>query len=282
MTAEEQISKVADFTVSKAKRQDIRYTCDSHYHDSYEIYYLSAGTRRQFVDHQIYDIRAGDLILIPRRAIHKTTAIDQNKHTRYLLSFSEEFAREVCAELGETLLRQVFCEVKVTVPESCREYVQDLLERISQESMTVKADACSRLMVKSLVCQLFVFICRCNRKHSAGENADEIPEEKIQKAAKYISDNFRRDLTLGEVAAQVYMSQTYFSKKFRKVTGLNFREYLTNVRLRAADEMLLETRCPVSRIAEACGFSDANYFGDVFKKHMGVSPVQYRKFKGRP
>jgi len=281
MPSEDQIPKVADFSISKAKRQDIRYICDSHYHDSYEIYYLASGTRRQFVDHKIYDIAKGDLILIPRRVIHKTTAIDQNQHTRYLLSFSEEFAVEVCGDLGDTVLAGVFSSVRLTVPEAQREFVLDLFERIYIESTASKSDPVARLLVKSYISQLLVYIHRCNRVRTAEEPVDAIPEEKIQKAAKYICDHYDTDLSLREVADQVYMSQTYFSKRFKKVTGLNFREYLLSVRIRAADELLVNSDRSVAEIAAACGFGDANYFGDVFKRVMGVSPIKYRKYKGR-
>lgn len=282
MPTEDRILKVADFSISKASRQDIRYICDSHYHDSYEIYYLVSGTRRQFVDHKIYDIRKGDLILIPSRVIHKTTAIDKNKHTRYLLSFSKEFARDICGNLGDALLREVFSVVKVTVPEAQREYVLELFERISRENAASATDPVAFLMAKTCISQLLVYIYRCNRNITAEERVEAISEEKIQQAAKYISDHYSQNLTLAEVAGQAYMSQTYFSKKFKKVTGLNFREYLLSVRIRAADELMLQSDLSVGEVAGICGFSDANYFGDVFKKIKGISPMKYRKSKGRP
>lgn len=269
------------FSISRASRQDIRYICDSHYHDSYEIYYLVSGTRRQFVDHKIYDIQRGDLIMISRRVIHKTTAIDKNQHTRFLLSFTHNFAQEICGIMGEQLLRGVFSGVKLSVPDSRREYVLGLFEKINEESCTAKTDPYSMLMVKNYITQLFVFINRCYNKEIPGEQIEYIPEEKIQQAAKYICDNYAKHLTLGEVAAKVYMSETYFSKKFKWVTGLNFREYLTSVRIKAADEMLQETDLSIAAIAESCGFADANYFGDVFKKAKGVSPLKYRKFRAR-
>ena len=281
MPSEDQVQKVEDFSISKARRQDIRYICDSHYHDSYEIYYLASGTRRQFVDHKIYDIGKGDLILIPRRVIHKTTAIDQNQHTRYLLSFSEEFAREVCGDLWDAVLKGVFSFARLTVPENQRAFVLDLFERICIESVAMKSDPIARLMVKSHISQLLAYIHRCNRMRSAEEPVEGIPEEKIQEAAKYICDHYHEQISLGEVADHVYMSQTYFSKRFKKVTGLNFREYLLSVRIRAADDLLVNTQQSVSEIAAVCGFGDANYFGDVFKRVMGVSPLKYRKFKGR-
>lgn len=282
MPADHYLPKESDFSISKANRQDIRYVCDSHYHDAYEIYYLVSGTRRQFVDHKIYDIKKGDMILIPKRVIHKTTAIDKNQHTRYVVGFSDAFVSDVCRDMGEDALAQVFSDVKVSIPESRREYVLGLFDKIYEEYQSANSDPYSVLMLKNYLSELLIFISRYHKKKPAAEAVEAIPEEKIQKAAKYIYDNYNKDLTLAQVAEYVYMSETYFSKKFKKVTGLNFREYLTSIRIKMADELLLESRKSIAAIAEECGFGDANYFGDVFKKAKGVSPLKYRKFKGRP
>jgi AraC-like DNA-binding protein len=76
------------------------------------------------------------------------------------------------------------------------------------------------------------------------------------------------------------MSSTYFSKKFKKVTGFGFKEYVNNIRLKEASNLLLETKYSITNIALKCGFTDSNYFGDFFKKMKGVSPNKYRKNKG--
>ena len=157
-----------------------------------------------------------------------------------------------------------------------------MLERISEEQAAVETDPYAVLMIKNYLCDLFVFVDRYNKKKPSDTVSETIPEANIQKAAKYICDHYGKELSLAEVSGHVYMSETYFSKKFKKVTGLNFREYLTSVRIKAADELLLETEKTIAEISECCGFSDANYFGDVFKKRKGVSPMQYRKLKGRP
>lgn len=268
-----------DFSISMARRADVPYQCDAHYHDVYEIYYLISGTRRQLVDNRIYDIQKGDMILIPKNAVHKTSCIDRNPHVRYLLSFSDLFIQSICTEMGPDTIGNVFQTVKLTVPETRREYVRNLFDKISDESQSGNTDQYSAMLIKNYLAELFAFLIRYRRSDPTTDGQEEIREAKIQQATKYISDHYNQNITLRDVAESVYMSETYFSKKFKKVTGLNFSEYLTSIRLQQADKLLSETSLSIADVAERCGFCDANYFGDVFRKAKGISPLKYRKQK---
>ena len=73
MSAELYIPQRDHFFIEKTKRQGVTFVSDTHYHNAYEIYFLISGTRRQLVDHSIHDIKRGDLILIRKGVIHKTT-----------------------------------------------------------------------------------------------------------------------------------------------------------------------------------------------------------------
>ncbi|MBR2180729.1 MAG: helix-turn-helix transcriptional regulator [Oscillospiraceae bacterium] len=269
------------FSISKAKRTDVHFVSDSHYHDTYEIYYLVSGTRRQFVNHTIYDMKKGDLILIPKGSIHKTAAIVKNQHTRYLINFSEDYTKSICSDMNLSSVDVVFGTTLISIPASRREYILNLLERIEEEFCENYSEKYTDAMIKSYLTELFLFIFKYNNRKITETVPESIPEKEIQLAARYIYENFDKKLTLSSVASFVHMSESYFSKKFKAVTGLNFSEYLISTRIKAADEMLLGTDKSISEIAETCGFSDPNYFGDVFKKHKGVSPRKYKKFKAR-
>ena len=73
------------------------------------------------------------------------------------------------------------------------------------------------------------------------------------------------------------MSDSYFSRRFKTVTGFGFKEYLNAVRIRHACDLLLSTDKSITQIASDCGYMDSNYFGDAFHKIKHVSPSQYRK-----
>ncbi len=100
---------------------------------------------------------------------------------------------------------------------------------------------------------------------------------KIQRALKYIEDNFMRKIGRGEVAKEACMEPTYFSKIFKDVTGKDFREYLNDHRITKAKEILLNgSKLSITEIALALGFGDITTFERIFKRTVGLTPMQYR------
>ena len=104
----------------------------------------------------------------------------------------------------------------------------------------------------------------------------------IERALKYIALNYQQPLTLEEVAGYCNLSPTYFSRKFRLITGQTFKEHVNYIRLRQATQMLLMTDNSITKIAMLCGFGSSNYFKDLFRASTGRSPREYRKHSGLP
>jgi AraC-like DNA-binding protein/ligand-binding sensor protein len=98
----------------------------------------------------------------------------------------------------------------------------------------------------------------------------------ITRAKAYIAAHQAEDLTLGEVARAVNTSTFYFCKMFRKITGLNFTDYVSRIRIEKAKNLLLNRNLRVSEIAYEVGFQSLTHFNRVFKKILGASPTQYR------
>jgi AraC-like DNA-binding protein len=99
--------------------------------------------------------------------------------------------------------------------------------------------------------------------------------EAAQNAIDYIRLRFAEELSLQEVADHVHLSRTYFSELFKKETGMNFNEFLIQVRLENAKALLSERSMKVSEVAEKVGYGNASYFIKVFKKQYGLSPYEY-------
>ena len=87
-----------------------------------------------------------------------------------------------------------------------------------------------------------------------------------------MDEHYNEQLQLRNLAEMFFLNMSYCSELFKKVTGKNFSEYLTIIRMEAAMEMLQIGNETVSQVAEKTGFSDSYYFGKVFKKYFGISP----------
>lgn len=97
------------------------------------------------------------------------------------------------------------------------------------------------------------------------------------KAIAYIHQNYKKDISVEELAALEAMGRTSFDKAFRSHTGTSAHEYLLNQRLSAACHLLTETKQSIGEVAALTGYRDPYYFSRIFKKKMGVTPFEYRK-----
>jgi two-component system response regulator YesN len=99
----------------------------------------------------------------------------------------------------------------------------------------------------------------------------------IRVAKQYIHDHYNQPLTLELIGDQIGLNPAYFSSVFKKETGENFVDYLTEVRIGNAKRLLIETEKSIADISEEVGFNDIKYFTKKFKKLTFLSPSEYRK-----
>lgn len=105
-------------------------------------------------------------------------------------------------------------------------------------------------------------------------NKDKIVLARIK---QYIDEHYSEEITLESMASMAFMNPYYFSSFFKKHTKQNFKQYVTEVRMRHAADMLSLTDLMVYEIAEKAGYNNARHFSDMFKKMYGKLPIDYRQ-----
>ena len=256
-------------------RRDQDYVMQGHHcHRCYELFYVRSGSCRFLIEDSIYDLKAGNIILVPPMALH---------YTRYTFGPCERtvilFRREdVTEEVRQCMHRPewFFSETGVfLVPEEHRAQLEGWISRIEEEEKI--RDLRSGPMRK---CALQGLLLLCSRVCAflSGQPAEiRTTDQQVLQAAQYICEHYAQPVTSQDVARAVGFSPNYLSRKFHAAAGIGLHEYLVFVRLHHAAQELISTGDSITDIALRCGFSDSNYFKDSFKKKYGVTPRYYRK-----
>jgi len=234
-----------------------------HYHDKHELYYLVEGSTKYFIEDELFAIKPGEMIFIPKNVYHKTTSDAE----RVLLFFDEN-------DVGENLLKyidELFENKHIIIKGKYHNKVTELLYKIEKEENDKKIGY--RDMQNLYTRELLILISR----HRAEESSEkETPSHQlIQDVAKYISSNYAEDLSLKVLSEHFAITPNYLSKQFKKLTSVGLSDYINITRVAAAEKLLVTTNLSITEIAFLCGFNDSNYFAAVFKKIKGITPKKY-------
>ena len=98
----------------------------------------------------------------------------------------------------------------------------------------------------------------------------------VKTIKEYINNNISESLTLAKISEIVCYNKSYVSRMFKQVSGMGLSEYINQIRLEKAKELLVTTNIPIQSIATKTGFDTSQYFSSVFKKALGLSPKEFR------
>jgi YesN/AraC family two-component response regulator len=138
----------------------------------------------------------------------------------------------------------------------------------------------SDISTKILASQILLAILRDTENTEISTEDDELSDEnlarRIYNATMYINSHFSEDISANDCAKNLFMSYSYFSRSFKRIMGMSFRDYLNHARINRAETALMSTDKPVNEIAAACGFNNTSYFISIYKKIKGMTPTAFR------
>lgn len=236
----------------------------SHYHQEVEIYYLTDGSCRYFIDNKTYSLNCGDFVVIPPGIIHKVI-YDVPVYSRLLIHCTPDY---VPASVLPHLEDIVYFSPTPNLAEQLKNLYSQL--RCAYENQNEFSSDTVRLCVNAILLLM-------------AKNPTALPDihtgsSFVEKAVRYIRSHYAARPTLQETAAYCAVSPEHLSRMFRKETGFGFNEYLNLYRLKKAESLLKSGTCPnIAQVAIQCGFNDSNYFSSCFRKMYGVSPSDLKR-----
>ncbi|MDR6880576.1 AraC family transcriptional regulator [Bacillus sp. 3255] len=267
-----------DSTFSVSHRKALSHHMPiSHFHSTFEIYYLMSGNRAFFIKDRTLVMNEGDVIIISPNILHRTTNAEMPEHERLIVNIHEQYMAAVNPAYRD-ILQPLFENEYIIV--KCPLHDRHTLEALARTIMQEIQDSRSgfEMYAQTLVLQLLIICCRHVKANSMEQAESPSPmHERISEVVRYMNGHYMQDLPLHVLAEKFYVSPYYLSRFFKEATGFTFVEYLNSVRIKEAKKLLEQTSMKVSLIAKKVGFGSVTHFGRVFKSVTGHVPLYYRK-----
>lgn len=247
-----------------------------HFHPEYELTYIRSSSGIRYVGNHIADFEPGDLVLLGTNLPHcwrnvKSTDLSIAGSTVIqwspnLLGSQPEFSAinnllnrarrglhfppRVSPEIGKRM-----AAIVTATPLNAYLQLLQILHDLTLLPTTPLAD------------RAFTY--------------DGSPQtgERLQLIQQYVTDHYQRKITLAEVASQVNLSETSFSRFFSQAMGRPFFRFLNEYRVNVAAQLLLETNATIAEIGYECGYDTLPFFYRQFQRFKGVTPGAFRKAK---
>lgn len=249
-----------------------------HRHEFFEFVYVLDGSAEHTINGHTMIISKGDYFLIDMNGSHSYTALTEDFSLLNCLFLPEALGSHLSGARSITDLATGLYTGRrgalISVEDTCFSR-QDPDGRLAPLCNRLSEERRARLPLSSEIERgiLCVLVLSYIREVFLGER---VGSERVSVIKEAVAREFSRDITLGEIAREMGVSLTYASLIFKEETGQSFRDYLVKYRIEKACDLLRRTDRTVADIAAEVGYSDTAFFYRAFKKHLGVSPREYR------
>ncbi len=251
------------------EKKFVEKSCPIHWHDHYEIEYIVSGSGKQILNGVEYPLSEGMIHFLTPTDFHEIIVGSKLEIIKF--NFREE---NVDSFILSTLIG--LCgNTSIIFSGEEKKTIESLIDMCLKHTEIYKDSAYLSHMIKKLLeCILLDIIEHLGETEHRVENS--VSENNIQKVLLYIHNHFKEPLELSTVAAAVHYSPQYLSKLFHRTMGITFKEYVTNLRMNYASQLLINTQMEIVEISREAGFGTRQNFTKEFKRFYSYSPSEYR------
>lgn len=252
-----------------------------HWHPAVELFYMESGTLEYITPNGKWIFPAGSGGFVNSNILHTTKVVPSGEDTVQLLHiFETEFISGGHGNRIET--KYIYPLTSASELELIPLFVENpeqanLLKKI-RTIFELKEDAWGyEIVLRQELTEVWLQLLEVARPTINKIASKQGTDEKIKVILEYIHTHFTEAITVEQLAFFANISKRGCFRLFQETIHMTPLEYMTSYRLKKACQMLTETAESVTHIAYHCGFGSSSYFGKMFQKRFGCTPIQYRK-----
>lgn len=246
-----------------------------HFHSGYVIGYVFSGRYCcQLARYQYFEFRPGETTLLNPGEVHEDFASGQ-KRDYLTVNIQERLFEMLLYDLG-ACARDLPCFHRPKIqPDS---QMGRIFASLRQE--VDGRDSGREFAIRSLVTELALYLSRhlapTSSRLERYETRTRAARWEVRKAIEFLQDTYTLEFDLDRVAKVAGLSKYYLIKLFKKAVGLSPHQYIFQLRVERAKNMLASTSKSMADISMELGFFDQSHFSNAFKRFTGISPLAYR------
>ena len=248
----------------------------AHWHSEVEMVLVLEGRLGIGINTGFCELDAGDMVMLPGGDIHYFDS-KANDSTILIIVFRPELIDNIVDFSSRSNMPNIVVSksqgMTAGLNESVLTEMKNCFESIFAELNGQKEEY--KLIVKARLIELTGLFFRCRPRlanQPAAQSTGNSNAKLLQKAIRFIHENYTSDISLEDISEHLNVSPFYFSRIFSKSTGLTFKTYVNRYRIEKAMSMIHATTRPITEIAYECGFSSIRTFNRVFKLICGKIP----------
>jgi len=244
------------------------YSSGLHGHHHFLLTLITEGSGVQTLNGREISFGPNDLFLLSPADFHKNTLEEGASFSYFGVKFTYDLLDDRLSELCALDKLPLYLHLQDSTAQVARNIFSQLIEECQRGEERLGNRAYLQLLVE----QLIILALREIKK-----DALVCPQAFINRALGYLYSHFSEPITVGSAAAYVGYTPNYFNTCFRQQMGMPFGEYLKQMRLNYAENLLRSSQMPITEVAYESGFGSLSYFSRCFREFRGVSPQDYRK-----
>lgn len=232
----------------------------------YMLHYIHSGKGTFWCNNNVYQLGPGDFFFISPDSVVKYQADHLEPWCYYWIGFK--------GEMVEHYLEKTFISSKQPTF-STQNGAREVKDKVSEIIEICLTEENNDTLLNAKLLEIFHYLEKAYPK--VKPKKQHSPSSILIQALQVLKNNYENNLKISELARELSVDRSYLHRLFKEEFGMGPKEYLTDLRMRKARELLTNTNVPINIISQSVGYDDPQRFSKFFKKSTSASPKDYRK-----